>query len=271
MYLITTQLNNSTKDIGGKGDVEWKGYIEGKKGDIRGKGDVEGRRNGKRKGDVEGRGDVKREMLKGRGCRQYIENERGWTDLVAGHGFQVLICHPPIHVSLLSSLFIIGGAGAFTAIHQWCVGPRSPYASGGVGPLSPFISGGLLCPSSLMVWWCGVPHCGSRVVVVGVPCHEGGGWLGWRVLITHGHSMMVVWWVLGIVVVVSPIVKGGGGGGHSSLNVVESVVGAHHPLLSRVVVVVGDGCSWAVVVCVPCWWCWVVVGCHGWAVIVVGG
>ena len=136
-----------------------------------------------------------------------------------------------------SSLFVVGGAGAFTAIHWWCVGPHSPYAGSGVGPLSLFISGGLLCPSSLMVWWCGVPHCGSRVVVVvGIPCREGGGWLGWRVLVTCGCSMMVVWWALGIVVVVSPVVKGGGGGG----------------LLSRVVVVVGDGHSWAVVVCMPC-------------------
>jgi len=89
-------------------------------------------------------------MLKGRGCRQYIENERGWTDLVAGHGFRVLICCPPIRMSL--SLFVIGGAGAFAAVRWWCVGPHSPYA------------GGLLCPSSLMVWWCGVLRCGSRVV-----------------------------------------------------------------------------------------------------------
>jgi len=94
-----------------------------------------------------------------------------------------------------SSLFIIGGVGAFAAIHRWCVGPCSPYTGGDVGPLSPFVSGGLLCPSSLMVWWCRVPRCGSRVVV-GIPCHEGSGWLGWRALVTHGRSMMVVWWVL---------------------------------------------------------------------------
>jgi len=118
-----------------------------------------------------------------------------------------------------SLLFIVGGAGAFAAIRRWCVGPRSPYAG----------SGGLLGPSLLMVWWCGVPHCSSRVVVVGVPCHEGGGWLGWRVLVTCGHSMMVVWWALSIVVL--PIVEGGGGGGHSSLIVVKSGGGCSSPVV----------------------------------------
>jgi len=123
------------------------------------------------------------------------------------------------------------------------LGPHSPYAGGGVGPSSPFVSGGLLCPSSLMVWWCGVPCCGSRVVVVGVPCHEGAGWLSWRVLVACGRSMMVVWWVLGIVVVVLPVVEGGG---HSSLIVVKSGGGHSSP-----VVVEGDGGGgrWALMGC----------------------
>jgi len=155
-----------------------------------------------------------------------------------------------------SSLFVVGGAGAFTAIHWWCVGPHSPYAGGGVGPLSLFISGGLLCPSSLMVWWCGVPHCGSRVVVVGIPCREGGGWLGWRVLVACGCSMMVVWWALGIVVVVSPVVKGGGGGGHLSLIVIESGGGCSSPV---VVKGGGGGGRWALMGCCglhAMLWCW---------------
>jgi len=132
------------------------------------------------------------------------------------------------HMSSL--LFVVGGVGALAAVHRWCVGPRSPYAGGGVGPSLPFVGGGLLCPSSLMVWWCGVLHCGSRVLVVGIPCHEDGGWLGWRVLVAHGHSMMVVWWALGIVVVVLPVVEGGGGG-HSLLIVVESGGGCSSPVV----------------------------------------
>ena len=106
---------------------------------------------------------------------------------------------------------------------------------------------------------------------MGIPCHEGGGWLGWRVLVTCGHSMMVVWWALGIVGVVSPVVEGGGGGGHSSLIVVESGGGHSSPV---VVSGGGGGGRWALVGCCglrAVLWCWAVVGCCGWAVIVVGG
>jgi len=200
---------------------------------------------------------------------QYIENERGWTDLIVGHGFWVLIRRPPICVSL--SLHVV------VAVHRWwCWGLccHSLVVCGASFTICQWWCGALvtICqwwppvahPSLLMVWWCGVPCCGSRVVVVGVPCHEGGGWLGWRALITHGHSMMVVWWALSIVVVVSPIVEGGGGGGHLSLIVVESGGGRLSPV---VVEGGGGGGQWVLMGCcgfhAMLWW--------GWLLVVVGG
>ena len=71
----------------------------------------------------------------------------------------VVTCHRCVSLSLL---FIVGGAGALTAIRQWWVGPRLPYASGGVGP------------HSLLVVWS--PHRHSSVVVLGaVLWFKGGG------------------------------------------------------------------------------------------------
>jgi len=130
-----------------------------KKGDIKGKGDVEGRRNGKRKGDVEGRGDVKREMLKGRGCRQYIENERGWTDLVVGHGFWVLICRPPIHMSLSSCVIV--------AVRRWWCWGLCCYSSVVCGAL--FTICWQWCGALVTVhqWWPPVPFIIDGVVVWG--------------------------------------------------------------------------------------------------------
>jgi len=144
----------------------------------------------------------------------------------------VIACHR--HVSL-SLLFIVGGAGALAAIHWWWAGHHLPYAGSGVGPCS-----------LLVVWG---PHRRSSVVVVGIPFHEGGGWLHWRVLVTHGCSLMVVWWVLKIVVVVLHVVEGGG---HSSPIIVKG--GGDGRLLP--IVVEGGGAtaagwlSWAVIVVV---------------------
>jgi len=81
---------------------------------------------------------------------------------------------------------------------------------------------------------------------VGVPFREGGGWLCWRVLITHGRSTMVVWWALEIVVVVLRIVEGGG---HSLPIIVEG--GGDGRLLPVVVEGGGGG---------QLWWAVVVVG-----------
>jgi len=39
-------------------------------------------------------------MLKGRGCRQYIENERGWTDPRGNH--------PSIRVELAGPIRVMG-------------------------------------------------------------------------------------------------------------------------------------------------------------------
>jgi len=155
-----------------------------------------------------------------------------WTDLIAGHGFWVLICHPPICMSLSSCVVI-------AVCHWWCWGLRCH---------SSVVCGALFT----ICWqWCGVPHCGSRVVVVGIPCHEGGGWLGCRVLVAHGCSMMVMWWALSIVVVVSPVVESGGGGGGRW-------------------VLVGCCCLCAVLVVLgSCWLLWVGSHCCWWMMVVV--
>jgi len=229
-----------------------------KKGDIKGKGDVEGRRNGKRKGDVEGRGDVKREMLKGRGCRQYIENERGWTDLVAGHGFRVLICRPPIRVSL--SLHVV------LAVHRWwCWGLRCRLS---------VVCGALFticrqCGALIAVcqWWPPVPFIVDGVVVWGsMLWFKGGG---------GGCSLPWGWWLVGLEGARHPWLFNDGG-----------VVGARH---------CGGGVArclrwwWALIACcclrwwwalvTRCclrWWWWWVMGCCGllWFachVVVLGG
>ena len=86
------------------------------------------------------------------------------TDLITGHGCQVLWCGASSFMhggAGLLLLFIIGGAGALTAIHWWCVGPHSSYTGGGVGPCLLLVVWGPHCHLSVVAscalhcWWCG--------------------------------------------------------------------------------------------------------------------
>ena len=102
-----------------------------------------------------------REVLKGGGYGGDIEGKGGvgmegdGQTLSWGMGARSSSVIVPVMCPcrcVLSLLFIVGGAGALAAIHQWWVGPHLPYASSGVGPRSPLVVWGPRRHSSVVVW-----------------------------------------------------------------------------------------------------------------------
>jgi len=161
--------------LNGRGLLRGRRYVE----DVEGREMLKGRGMLSRGEMVKGRKMLSRGemlkgkgMLKGRGCREDIEGKgdvkmKGdgqtsswgmgarsssivmpcWCHIVgiccccmsSSHCCCVLAiaCHHCM--SLLSCVFVIGGAGALAAVHWWCVGPCSPYTSGGVGVTNSFL------------------------------------------------------------------------------------------------------------------------------------
>jgi len=117
------------------GDVEGRGILEGR--GMLGGGEVVKGREMLRGGDVLG-GDVG-EILRGREVLEWEGMDRphcgAWVPgphLSSPQSHVLVVAYH--HHMALSLLFVVGGAGALAAVCWQCMGPHSPYASGGVVP-----------------------------------------------------------------------------------------------------------------------------------------